>query len=101
MTSQLSHDRKMGSKKVVHAAQKFREGHSQVAYHPRGTISAGMDTPEGGQQDQGGIYNHCQSLLYLRNIFNSFLHTGRELKCQRTGYPKPGDALYRDIKRQN
>ena len=31
----------------------------------------------------------------------SFVHAGRDLKRGRTGYPKPKDASYRNIKQQN
>ncbi len=89
-------------KKAVRAAQKFREGHSRVAYRPRGTILAGMNShDEGGQSDEGGVCDHCESLLDLHDIFNSLVHTGRDLKRRRAGYPKPRDASYRDVKRQN
>ena len=45
--------------KAVRSAQKFREGHFRVAYRPRGTILAGMNSHEGGQSDEGGVYDHC------------------------------------------
>ena len=85
-------------KKAVHAAQKFREGHSRVTYRQRGTILAGMNSHEGGQSDEGDGCDHCMSLLDLRGIFNSLVHTGRNLKRHRAGYPKTRDASYRDVK---
>ena len=71
------------SKKAVRAAQTFREGHSQAAYRPRGTITAGLNSPENGQHDESGLCHQCESLLDLRDIFNSFVHTGRDLKRRR------------------
>ena len=90
------------SKKAIRAAQTFREGHSRTAYRPRGTITAGMNSPEGIQHaGTSGVCHHCESLLDLRDIFNSFVHTGRDLKRRKAGYPKSGDASYRNVKQQN
>ena len=83
------------SKKGVTAAKTFRKGHARVAYRPRGTILAGMNS------GQCGVCEHCESLLDLRDIFNSFVHTGRDLKRRKTVYPKAGDATYQNIKQQN
>ena len=38
----------------------------------------------------------------LRDIlFNSFVHSGNDLKKRRVAYPKPSGTTYRDIKKQN
>lgn len=86
------------SKKAASAADTFRRGHARVAYRPRGTILAGMSS---GQRGEGSVCDHCESLLDLRDIFNSFVHTGRDLKRRKTLYTKAGDAAYRNIKQQN
>ena len=86
------------SKKAVCASKTFREGKARVAYRPRGTILAGMNSR---QHDEGRVCDHCESLLDLRDIFNSFVHAGRDLKRRKTIYQKPGDAAYRNIKQQN
>ena len=85
------------SKKAASAANTFHREHAQVAYRPRGTILAGMSC----RRAEGSVCDHCESLLDLHDIFNSFVHTGRNLKWRKTLYPKAGDAAYRKIKQQN
>ena len=85
------------SKKAASAANTFHREHAQVAYRPRGTILAGMSC----RRAEDSVCDHCESLLDLRDIFNSFVHTGRNLKWCKTLYPKAGDAAYRKIKQQN
>jgi len=46
------------SKKAVSAAKNFREGHARVAYRPRGTITAGLNS---GQR--GNVCDCGESLL--------------------------------------
>lgn len=86
------------SKKSVRIAATLRQGHSRAAYCPRSRKLSRRNLPE---SDKGGVCDHCEGLLDLRDIFNSFVHAGRDLKRHRTGYPKPKDASYRNIKQQN
>ena len=86
------------SKKALRFAGTFRQGHSRAAYCPRSKRLSRRNSPE---RDKGGVCDHCEGLLDLRDIFDSFVHAGRDLKRRRTGYPKPKDASYRNIKQQN
>jgi hypothetical protein len=86
------------SKKAIHAASAYRQGRARGAYHLRKEISAGLNSSPGGSE---GVCRNCKTLLDLRDIFNSFVHSGNDLKKRRVGYPKPSDAAYRNVKKQN
>ena len=62
------------SKKSVRIAATLRQGHSRAAYCPRSRKLSQRNLPE---SDKGGVCDHCEGLLDLRNIFNSFVHADR------------------------
>ena len=85
------------SKKALCFAVTFCQGHSWAAYCLRSKTSW-RNSPE---SDKGRVCDHCEGLLDLRDMFNSFGYAGRDLKWRRTWVLKPKDALYRNIKQQN
>ena len=85
-------------KKAVCAAKTSCRGHSQAAYHPRNTIAAGLNLPGSRQHDESSV---CQQCLDPRDILNSFVHAGRDLKRRKTGYPSSKYATYRNVEQQN
>ena len=94
--------RKRPSKKAVNAASSYRQGCARNAYRLRREISAGLQSSTGDRQHEDeAVCHNCTTLLDLRDIFNSFVHSGNDLKKRRVAYPKPSDTTYRDIKKQN
>ena len=89
------------SKKAINAASVYRQGRARGAYRLRKEISAGLDSSPGDSGQHEEVCRNCKTLLDLRDIFNSFVHSGNDLKKRRVGYPKPSDAAYRNIKKQN
>ena len=62
------------SKKAVEAAEAYCDGRSRNAYQLRRNIKAGMSGTD------EAICLQCKSFLDLRSIFDSFVHSGRDLK---------------------
>ena len=89
------------SKKATPAALIFSKGRSLGAYRLTGTISSGIGSCGDGADNQDGVCRQCKILLDLRSIFDSLVHTGRNLKRRKKGYFKLPGLSYRNIKEQN
>jgi len=43
----------------------------------------------------------CRSLVDLKDVFQSFIHSGRALARRRAVYQKPADTAHYDLTKQN
>ena len=91
------------SKKSARAALNYSKGRSRGAYRLRGTICTGIRSrgEDADSSNQGSVCQQCTSLLDLRSIFDSLVHSGSNLKRRKKGYYKPPGSSYRNIKEQN
>ena len=86
------------SKKAVEAAEVYHDGRSRNAYQLRRNIKkAGMCAISGTDE---AICLQCKSLLALRSIFDSFVHSGRDLNRCKAIYPKSAGSSYANVKEQ-
>ena len=87
------------SKKAVEAAEAYREGRARNAYQLRRNINikAGVCAISGTDE---AICLQCKSLLDLRSIFDSFVHSGRDLKRHKAIYSEPAGSSYANVKDQ-
>ena len=80
------------------AAETYRSGRARRPYALRREIVRGM----GGQEvDTCGVCVACRSLMDLKDVFQSFVHSGRALMRRRAIHPKPEDTAYYDLTKQN
>ena len=84
-------------KRANKAAKTFRSGRSRTAYVLRSDIAKGMAK---NQQLTTGVCAACLSLDDLKDVFNSFIHTGQELKRRKKIRLKTG-TIYYDLTKQN
>ena len=63
-------------KRANKAAKTFRSGQSKMAYVFRSGITKGMGE---NQQLTTSVCAACLSLEDLKDVFDSFIHTGQEL----------------------
>ena len=91
------------SKKSARAALNYSKGRSRGAYRLRGTICTGIRSrgEDADSSNQGSVCQQCTSLLDLRRVFDSLVHSGSNLKRRKKGYYKPPGSSYRNIKEQN
>ena len=75
--------------------------HSKRPFVVRGAILWGTDTRSGAAGADEQVCLGRKSLLDLKDVFNSFVHAGHSLLRCRAIYPKPADAAYHDISKQN
>ena len=75
------------SKKTVEAASAYRDGRFRNAYQLRRNIKAGMCA----------INGYMLAVQDLRSIFDSFVHSGRDLKRCKAIYPEPAGSSYANI----
>lgn len=99
-----SHSKK--SIKSTHAAKCYHEGRSRGAYCLRKDISKGLKSAsrrgrKGGNLKVVGVCDNCGSLKDLREIFNSFVSSGSDLRRHMKAYSRPHGSVYRNIKEQN
>ena len=90
--------RQMKQKK---AAKTFRSGKARRPYVVRKAILRGSVTPSGRMDAEERPCSGCRSLLDLKDVFDSFIHTGCSLCRRRPIYPKPADVAYCDLSKQN
>ena len=53
------------------------------------------------ERDGCGVCVACRSLMDLKDVFQSFVHSGRALARRRAIYPKPADTTYYNLTKQN
>ena len=85
------------SKKALETAEAYCDGRSRNAYQLRRNIKAGMCAISGTDE---AICLQCKSLLDLCSIFDSFVHSDRDLKWPNAIYPKPAGSSYANVKEQ-
>ena len=83
------------------AAETFRSGRARRPYVLRKEIVHGLAAIGSKESDEYSICVACRSLLDLKDVFQSFVHSGRALVRRRAIYPKPSDAAYYDLTKQN
>ena len=66
-------------------------------YQLRRNIKAGVCAISGTDE---AICLQCKSFLDLHSIFDSFVHSGRDLKRRKAIYPKPAGNSYANVKEQ-
>ena len=90
--------------RTARAAELYCQGRSRRAYTVKKKIAAGMKArfrDDDGASDRSGVCTQCKALGELRSIFDSFVHSGADLKRRRRIRPKPAGVSYRDINAQN
>ena len=80
------------------AAEIFRCGRARRPYVLRSEILRGIGAKE---KDGSGVCAACKTLLDLKDLFQSFVHSGRSLKQRRAIYWKPANGIYYDLTKQN
>lgn len=93
-------------KKSTYAAKCYCEGRSRRAYCLRKDISEGLNSTtgtgrKGGKLKVDGVCADCSSLTDFRDIFQSFVSSGSNLKKRMKAYSKPRGSVYRNVKEQN
>ena len=84
------------------AAADYKMGRSRRAYRLRKDIQSGMKMAVARERaEESSVCSSCASLLDLRDIYRGLVHSGQALRKRRAIYPKPGEATYQDIKKQN
>ena len=69
-------NKKGPSKKAIHAANVYCQGHARGAYHLRKEISVELESSPGGSGQHEGVCRNCNTLLDLCDILNLFVHSG-------------------------
>ena len=87
-------------KRADEAAETFRSGRSRKAYVLRRDIRKGMASAAENQVQTSGVCAACIILEDLKDMFNSFIHTGQALKRRKKIRMKPGRVYY-DLTKQN
>ena len=80
------------------AAEIFRCGRAKRPHVLRSEILHGIGAKE---KDGSGVCAACKTLLDLKDLFQSFVHSGRSLKQRRAIYWKPANGVYYDLTKQN
>ena len=80
------------------AAETYRSGRARRPYVLRREIVRGMESQE---VDTCGVCVACRSLVDLKDVFQSFVHSGRALVRRRAIHPNPADTAYYDLTKQN
>ena len=84
------------------AAANYKMGRSRCAYCLRKDIQSGMKMAIARERaEESSVCSSCVTLLDLRDIYRGLVHSGQALRKRRAIYPKPGDATYQDIMKQN
>ena len=85
------------------AAVFYKQGLARHAYSIRNDILSGMAKSPATNRTatNDSVCSSCASLRDLRDIFNSFVHTGSDLRRRKAIYSKPTGVAYRDVKKQN
>lgn len=89
------------ARRAEKAAETYRSGHARRPYVLRREIVRGISAVGSQETDGCGVCVACRSLLDLKDVFFSFVHSGRALVRRRAIYPKPADTAYYDLTKQN
>ena len=80
---------------AVEAAEAYRDGRSRNAYQLGRNIKAGMCAIS---RTDEAICLQCKSLLDLNSIFDSFVHSGGNMKRHKAIYPEPAGSSCANVK---
>ena len=80
------------------AANLFKAGQSRQPYGVRKDIVKGMKSSSASEKSE---CSKCSSLLDLKEVFQSLVHSGGNLRRRKAINPKPASASYRDLTKQN
>ena len=83
------------------AAENFRKGRARHPYAIRRDIIHGTAPNEIGEKVSTDICIECRTLLDLKPLFDTFVHSGRALSRHRAVYTKPTGTDYYDLTKQN
>ena len=87
--------------RAVKAAKAFSSGLSRRPCMVRKEILRGIVALKQQKSSHNNVCQACASLLDFKELYNSFYHSGRELKRRKAAYKKATGSIYYDVKKQN
>lgn len=87
--------------RAVKAAKAFTSGQSRRPYMVRKEILRGIAALKKHNSSHNGVCQACASLLDFKSLYDSFYHSGNELKRRKAAYKKAPDSIYYDVRKQN
>ena len=89
------------ARRAEKAAETYRSGHARQPYILRREIVHGISAVRSQERDGCGVCIACRSLVDLKDVLQSFVHSGRALARWRAIDLKPADTAYYNLTKQN